>query len=302
MKKIYSGFVFFFCTVFSFAKIKNFPQQPIRSWVNFEGNQINAQLLSFNSRTMNIKIQKNDPFKRIFWYQLNRLSSIDQQYVQDLNRKFVVENLYDLNFYENTSQRKWQFFDKKFCDVTLKINYDELKKVPKIFNYDHKSGRLRNCILYLWDKPGYDRSISTMISDFNFRPRGEKLNKNNKNFTDGILANIEVLHYLGLQPNDFKKLRWFFSAEDFAFYPERIYKFLGVLEKTSKRFDEEKLFHQRHAKGIPIIIYWDDNGLERSRWCNFYSSPTQEELYPRCPKKTPYKPTRYTKIIYLKTK
>ena len=300
MKRIFLIFVFY--STFSFGKIKDFPTQPSRDWENINGNKINAQLLSFNPNTMNVKLQKNGEYKRIFWYQLGQLSSHDQEYVRELNKNFAVKNIYNPNFYENTPQKKWQFFDIKYCDVTLTVDYDELEKVPKIFNYDHKSGRLKNCILYLWDKPGYDRRISGMIRDFNFRPRGEKLHKNNKNFTDGILANIEVMHYLGLQPEDFKKLRWFFSAEDFAFYPEKIYKFLGILEKTSKKFDEEKLFLERHAKGIPIIIYWKNNGFERSRWCNFYNSTTEEEMFPRCSKKSPPKPKQYTKIIYLKTK
>ena len=59
-------FNFCFYSTFSFGKINDFPPQPSRDWENINGDKINAKLLSFNSNTMNLKLQKNGEFQRIF--------------------------------------------------------------------------------------------------------------------------------------------------------------------------------------------------------------------------------------------
>ena len=63
---------------------------------------------------------------------------------------------------------------------------------------------------------------------------------------------------------------------------------LSELEKIN----ETELFNERHARGVPIILYWKDRGELRSRWSNFYTSFCGVVKL-----KQPY-----SKIIYLKTK
>jgi len=207
--------------------------------------------------------------------------------------KNLPKNLYDENFYDNTPHSNWKFFDKKYCDVKLDLNFEKMLSVPSHFVYEHKTGELQSSILYLWNNPEYNKKIANSLYEFNFKFRNDALLKSaKKDYTDGVIANVQVLHYLGLKNDDFKKLRWFFSAEDFAFYPEKIYRFLHVLDRVSKKFDEKKWFRERHSVGIPIICYWYDGGTVRSRWSNFYST-TQKNFRQN--------ERRWWKIIYLKT-
>jgi hypothetical protein len=278
------------------ANVETYSHEVERSWTNKDGNSLQGKLIAMNIQTGSVQIKSTHPRYKVFWYSVDKLSSQDKYYISskkiDIQSKSRPSNLYNDDFYDSTSNENWRFYDMRFCDVKLEVDYSELSTVPSHFKYDHKTGDLKSCILYLWNNPSYDKGISRMIREFNFRPRNGKLQTTGKNFTDGILANIEVLHYLGLQPADFRKLRWFFSAEDFAFYPEKIYKFLGVLDKVSKKFNETELFNERHARGVPIILYWKDRGELRSRWSNFYTSFGGVVKL-----KQPY-----SKIIYLKTK
>ena len=136
-----------------------------------------------------------------------------------------------------------EVFDKKYCDVKLSLNYDKMLSTPSHFVYDHKTGDLKSSILYLWNNSEYDANIANAISEYKFRFVNDiNLKTSKKDYTDGVVSNVQVLHYLGLQTEDFKKLRWFFSAEDFAFYPEKIYRFLDVLDRTSKKFNEKMMY------------------------------------------------------------
>ena len=271
----------------------HFPNETFRKWVNYDGNNLHGKLLAVNTNTARVQIKSTHPVNQIFWYSISKLSSRDQNYVstRSNNSNALQNNLYNNEFYDTIPNKNWKFYDLRHCDVSLDVNYTKLSNVPSHFQYDHKTGNLKSCILYLWNNPSYDKNISQMIRDFNFRPSGEKLQTRGKNFMDGILTNIQVLHYLGVTPDDFMKLRWFFSAEDFAFFPEKIYKFLGVLDKVSTKFNETELFHKRHVRGIPIILYWKDRGELKSRWSNFYISFNGQIRMSQS----------YTKIIYLKT-
>jgi hypothetical protein len=294
MKRLIPIFIFSFNFVIH-AEICVLENEVKRTWTNQTGDNVNGILMALNLSTDKIKIKCFGQTNSVFWYPISKLSTLDRYYVNSRNiieiKNKLPKNLYSEYYYNNTPNRNWKFFDTKFCDVKIVVDYDKLKEVPSYHNYDHITGNLRSCTLYLWDNPSYNKKISLMIDEFNFRPTGDKLQTSNKNYTDGILANVEVLHYLGVSIDDFKKLRWFFSAEDFAFYPEKIYRFLGVLDKVSKKFDQTEWFEKRHSKGIPIIMYWKHNGVLKSRWANFYVPPKFPSQYNNM----------YKKIIYLKT-
>ena len=276
------------------SAVKTYQDETSREWVNYDGNNLLGKLLAVNTNTARVQIKSTYPTNRVFWYNISKLSSRDQNYVSsrsnDSSPLKINKNLYNDEFYDTISNKDWEFYDLRYCDVTLDVDYSRLSRVPSHFKYDDKTGNLKSCILYLWNNPKYNKNISQMIHDFKFKPTEEKLQTRGKNFTDGILTNIQVLHYLGIQADDFMKLRWFFSAEDFAFFPEKIYKFLGVLDKVSTNFSETELFHKRHARGVPIILYWKDRGELRSRWSNFYLSFNGKIKMDQ----------PYTKIIYLK--
>ena len=294
MKTLLLILVYSLTTIHVNANISN----SYRIWIDNHDRKLNGRLLMVDSVNSRIKIHSKSPKNLTFWYDINKLSENDKEFIRNASTHTESSNiasslnLYNEDYYENTNAPKWKFFNIQECDVKLNVNYEKLKTIPKKFNYN-KTGELENCILYLWDNPSFDRNIHTYLHTLDFKPQNRELDARKKNYTDGILTNIQVLHYLGVSVDDFKKLRWFFSAEDFAFFPEKVYKFLGVLDRVSKKFDENELFYKRHSKGIPIILYWKENGILRSRWSNFY-----DKLSNRPKVNNP----NYEKIIYLKTK
>ena len=96
------------------------------------------------------------------------------------------------------------------------------------------------------------------------------------------------MHYLGLKLNDFRKLRWFFSKDDIALYPEKIYSHFNMLDRVSKKYDYTKLFTERVSRGIPVIVY--EYGTNSCYYIQSFSQTAHDFLARK----------RFQKIIYLK--
>jgi hypothetical protein len=265
-----------------------------REWKNQDGNVLRGKLISYAAASGRVKIQSHYPSSRTFWYSLEKLSQEDRKYVQSVATSLTTttnlpENLYDEHYYETADPRKWKFFDKKFCDVKIIMDYEKMLKVSaqnqRVFN----NGLLLSSRLFHFKLPGFDADVVRKIKKLEWHSR-------NPNFyADGDFhaTNINILYYLGVTYEDFKKLRWFFSREDLALYPEKIYQHIGVLDHVSRKYDHDEFFLKRLANGIPVVVY-HRNSCHYEQTYNVRVCP---EVYSK--KRFTY---RNNKIIYFKTR
>ena len=264
----------------------------VRDWKNQDGNVLRGKLISYAPATGRVKIQSQYPSSRTFWYSLERLSYEDRKYVQSIGTSTTTnlpKNLYDENYYKTADSRRWKFFDKKFCDLKITMNYEKMLKVSaqnrRVFN----NGKLLNSRLLHYKLSGHDEDVVRSVKRLEWRFRNPNYSAN----SDFYNTNINILYYLGVTYEDFKKLRWFFSREDLELYPEKIYEHIGVLDHVSRKYDHNEFFLKRMANGIPVIVYYKG-------FCSYeqaYNAYVSPEVY-----SNKRFTSRNNKIIYFKTR
>jgi hypothetical protein len=290
VRKYISFFCFIWCGL-------NANANETRQWKNQDGNILTGKLLAYSKATDSVRIQSNYPVKRVFWYDLEKLSVADRKYVHsyETTDSELPENLYDDVYYDQTELSKWKFFDKKFCDVKLTMDYEKMLKVPaqNTRRFD-KNGNLILTKLFHFKIEGYDFDIIDKFKKLNWKPKRYPV------LTDFHYKNVEILHYLGATVEDFKKLRWFFSIEDLAFYPEKIYEHLGVLDRVCKKnkFDYEEYVLKRIANGIPVVLYTKSECFYDQGYASYGLDVIK---YKRQTEKIIYFKTRYDSAMQLPT-
>jgi len=290
MKKEYLCLI---CLVWSGLKVD---ANEMRQWKNQDGNVLTGKLLAYSSGTDRLRIRSNYPLQKVFWYDLEKLSAEDRNYVHSLENtnSELPKNLYDDAYYDRIRLSKWKFFDKNFCDVKLTMDYEKMLKVPaqNRRRFD-KDGNLILAGLYHFKIEGYDFDIIDKFKKLNWKPKRYPVS------TQFHHTNVKILHYFGATIEDFKKLRWFFSIEDLAFYPEKIYAHIGILDRVCKKnkFDYEEYVLKRMANGIPVVIYTKSACF----YDQSYGSYVLDVMHKRQNEKVIYFKTRYDSAMRLPT-
>jgi len=204
-----------------------------------------------------------------------------KSFSQDTDYTQIDSRYGDVAWKNQMYNTKWKFFDKRFCNIEFYLNYKQYLESP--FNHKYINNKLISATFNWWQTPHADKEIVQKVNKLLFRPSTRR-EYDNENF----YVNVRILHYLGLKLNDFKKLRWFFSKEDVALYPEKIYSHFNMLADVSKKYDYEKLFIERVSKGIPVVVY--EHGASSCYYIQSFSQ-SAHDFFSR---------KRFRKIIYLK--
>lgn len=176
---------------------------------------------------------------------------------------------------------KLRNFDKQFCNVRPSFDYSLYSK--GVFDKKYLNQTPVSAIFKWYRADDIDTEIASKVNKLMFRNATRK-SFDNENF----YVNVRILHYLGLKLDDFRKLRWFFSKEDIALYPEKLYSHFRMLSSVSKRYDYNKVFIDRFLKGVPVIVY--EYNKTSCYYIDKFSKLNHDFL----------KNKRFKKIIYLK--